>query len=201
MNKQQVNLYQERFKKKRLWLSAAQLSVCAIAVVFVLGLASFWFERELHDAERFNVSIKQDQLQLSADLEVANAEMSRLLADRSLEQEVEDIRGEITARKRVLRFVDSNQFGSGQGFSESLDALSRLQVSDLWLNEIHLAEGYIGIKGSSLAADLVPMYFNGFKNEDVFSGNRFDIFKLDRPQDSDWKVDFEIATREKVDSP
>ncbi|MCZ6724458.1 MAG: hypothetical protein O6938_11070, partial [Gammaproteobacteria bacterium] len=61
------------------------------------------------------------------------------------------------------------------------------------------AENYIKIRGSALSAELIPEYFRRFSEQSIFRGNRFDIFKVDRKQDTDWKVDFEIATNGTLD--
>jgi hypothetical protein len=102
-------------------------------------------------------------------------------------------------RKKVLNFVDANRFGSGEGFSRYLLALSRLQVDEVWLSQIRLAEDFMQIEGSSLSAEQVPGYFERFGDEEIFRGNRFDQFELNRDLKNDWKVDFKIATRERGD--
>ena len=78
-------------------------------------------------------------------------------------------------------------------------ALSNLQVDEVWLNQIRLAEDFVQIRGSSLSAEQVPGYFDRFSEEEVFRGNRFDLFELSRDRNSEWKVDFEIATRAVLD--
>ncbi len=50
------------------------------------------------------------------------------------------------------------------------------------------------IKGSALDATEIPLYFARFSEQVVFQGNHFDLFQLQRDEDADWKVDFEIAT-------
>ena len=52
------------------------------------------------------------------------------------------------------------------------------------------------IRGSALEASEIPAYFARFTNEPLFRGDLFDLFELQRDPDFDWKVDFEIATRE-----
>lgn len=60
-------------------------------------------------------------------------------------------------------------------------------------------ENYVRLRGSALSADLIPEYFNRFSEEKSFQGHRFHIFQIDRNNASTWKVDFEIATEEKID--
>ena len=82
------------------------------------------------------------------------------------------------------------------GFSNYFQSLSNLQIDDLWLDNIFLSDSFVKIKGSALNASLIPSYFASFSEESVFRGQRFQLFELDRKADTDWKVDFTIATEE-----
>ncbi len=191
---QQINLYQERFKEKKLWVSAIQVAVTLLLVIAAAAIWSFLLHHEFEQVEQRNRVVKAERDQVTAELATANAELAKLLEDNRLDLKIENTARQISARKKVLNFVDANRFGSGQGFSDFLVALSNLHVDDIWLNRIRLAENFVQIKGSTLNATEVPGYFDRFSAEPIFKGNRFDLFRLSRDKDSDWKVDFEIAT-------
>ena len=191
---QQINLYQERFKEKKLWVSAIQVAVTLLLVIAAAAIWSFLLHHEFEQVEQRNRVVKVERDQVTAELATANAELAKLLEDNRLDLKIENTARQISARKKVLNFVDANQFGSGQGFSDFLVALSNLHVDDIWLNRIRLAENFVQIRGSALNATEVPGYFDRFSAEPIFKGNRFDLFRLSRDKDSDWKVDFEIAT-------
>ncbi len=196
---QQVNLYQNQFREKALPFSARQIFSLFVILLVGSATASYFIETNLDNAKRENFAVKQSQKTITDELNAANAELAKLLADKRMDQDIAGISREVNARKKVLAFVRANQFGSGQGFSPYLVALSNLHVTDVWLDQISLAENYLKIRGSALSADLVPAYFGRFSEESVFQGNRFNIFQLDRKQETDWKVDFEIATNETLD--
>ena len=196
---QQINLYQERFKEKKLWISATQVAATLLLVIAAAAIWSLLLHHELEQAEQRNRVVKVERDQVTAELATANAELTRLLADNRLDLRIENTARQISARKKVLNFVDANRFGSGQGFSEFLVALSNLHVDNIWLNRISLAENFVRIGGSALNATEVPPYFDSFSVEPIFKGKRFDLFKLSRASDSDWKVDFEIATSDGFD--
>jgi hypothetical protein len=196
---QQVNLYQDQFLEKKLLFSAAQVFTLLAILLLGGGIGSYLLQSNLDTAKRDNYAIKESQKKITDELNTANAELAMLLADKRMDLEITGLSREVNARKKVLAFVSANQFGSGKGFSSYLVALSNLHVDDVWLDEISLAENYLKIRGSALSADLVPLYFGRFSDESVFQGNRFNIFQLDRKQDTDWKVDFEIATNETID--
>ena len=196
MIEQQINLYQDRFREKQVWVSAAQ--VTGLFAVLLLGMVlwSTWLHFELNDANKRNQAIKADQQRMSAELAAANAELAQLLEDDRLDRDIANTSRQIKARKKVLNFVDVNRFGSGEGFSSYLVALSNLHLTDVWLEQIRLGENFVQIRGSSLNAELVPGYFDRFSEEAVFEGNRFDLFQVNRSAETDWKVDFVIATSE-----
>lgn len=196
---QQINLYQDRLREKRLWVSASQVAATVLIVVTGIAIWSFLLHGDLQQAQQRNLAIKADRDRMTAELAAANAELASLLKDSRIDIEIEDAARQISARKKVLNFVDANRFGSGEGFSGYLVALSKLQVDDVWLSQIRLAENFMQIKGSSLSAEQVPGYFERFSDEEIFRGNRFDLFELSRDSNNDWKIDFQIATRETVD--
>ncbi len=196
MIEQQINLYQDRFRVKKTIMSATQLMALVLIGVLVAGGYSLYRQIELDQAIATNLALKQQQQSIADELNLANAELSQLLVDTRIDDQIVGVSREIRARKKVLNFVEVNQFGSGQGFSDYLISLSNLHVNNVWLNEIKLSENYVRIHGSSLSAELIPAYFNRFSEESSFAGNRFDVFRLERNKATDWKVDFEIATRE-----
>ncbi len=191
---QQINLYQDRFRARLVWISTVQVAVALLVMVAAGSIWSLLLHTEYTQSKRSNLEIKIERDRLTAEFAFANASLGKLLEDDRLDREIEAIAGDISAREKVLDFVDANRFGSGEGFSDYLIALSHLHVDDIWLRQIRFAENFVQIKGSALNAVEVPEYFDRFDDERVFQGNRFDLFQLSRDSDSDWKVDFEIAT-------
>ena len=191
---QQINLYQERFREKKLWISASQVAATLLIVLTAGLIWSLLLNFEMRQAEQRNLALKADRDSVAVEVAAVNAELAELLEDKRIDQQIENTARQISARKRVLKFVEANRFGSGEGFSDYLVALSNLHVDDIWLNRIRLSENFVQLKGSALSAAEVPGYFDRFGEEQIFQGNRFDLFQLSRARTSDWKVDFEIAT-------
>lgn len=193
---QQINLYQDQFRPKRLLLSAGQLGLVLGLVLLGIIAYSVNLQIESRRAASANLALMQQQQSVVEQLSAANAELRKLLADTRLDDQISDVSREIRARNKVIEFVESSRFGDGDGFSNYLVSLSNLHMDDVWLNEIKLSANFMRIQGSSLKEDLVPDYFERFRHETTFSGNRFDVFQIHRDDNTDWKVDFEIASRE-----
>jgi hypothetical protein len=193
---QQINFYQDQFKEKRLFASAAQVMILLLVMLFGMASWSYLIGANLNGLEQKNLTLKASQSSVNNELTVIPAELNRQLADDRITNQINNITKQLRTRKQVMRFIENNQFGSGEGFSDYLNSLSNLQIDDVWLDEILLSDSFLKIRGSALRADLIPTYFASFREEDVFRGQRFQLFELDRKPDTDWKVDFTIATEE-----
>ncbi len=192
---QEINLYQERFKEKKLLLSALNGLILSGLVICALIALSFLYTNMIAEETLRLQQNEQQKLLSSQRLEQLKKELERLLAANDLDQQILQLSKDIKVRKRMLDFVENNQFGSGQGFSQNLSELASLSGSDLWLNQISLAGDFIRISGSALQAETVPEYFTRFQARDLFEGHVFDVFELGRDEQRDWKVDFVIASR------
>jgi hypothetical protein len=193
---QQINFYQDQFKEKRLFASAAQVMILLLVMLIGIASWSYLIDANLNDLEQQNLTLKASQSSVNNQLTLIPAELNRQLDDDRITNQVNNITKQLRTRKQVLRFIENNQFGSGEGFSDYLNSLSNLHIDDVWLDEILLSDSFLKIRGSALRADLIPTYFASFREEDVFRGQRFQLFELDRKPDTDWKVDFTIATEE-----
>jgi hypothetical protein len=192
---QEINLYQDRFKEKKLLLSA-QHSLILLAIVVLVLMVSSYFYAELTQLEQIRLDQNTLQkMQSTQRLEKLKKELQLLLANDEYDNKIAQVSKDIKVRKRMIDFVGNNQFGSGEGFSEDLSVLAGLPSNNLWLNQISLAGNYIKLSGSALNAESVPEYFNQFQSRDLFEGHSFDVFELGREAQRDWKVDFVIASR------
>jgi Tfp pilus assembly protein PilN len=196
---QNINLYQDRFKEKKLLASAAQVMILLVALLLGMAGWSYQIQSDLNDSEQQNQLLKDRRSSVNSELAVVTEEINRQFGDDRITDLVNSVRQQLRARKKVIRFVENNKFGSGEGFSAYLKSLSNLQVDDVWLDQILLSDSFVKIRGSALSADLIPTYFDGFSEEKVFRGQRFQLFELDRKPGADWKVDFTIATKETFD--
>ena len=192
---QQVNLYQERFKTTRTWLSASDLLILVVVLLLALAGASYWHQQQFSAQQRLHDSFVQQQQHASAKLLTVRKQLENLRADNRLEQQIFKLSDAISARKRLIRFVEDNRFGEGEGFSGYLTSLSEINAPDVWLSEISLAQSDLRLEGSALKAESIPQYFALIRKHRLFSGRRFEVFEANRSEGRDWKIDFRIASR------
>jgi hypothetical protein len=193
---QQINLYQDQFKEKKLFVSATQVIILMLLMSFGLGVWTYLIESDLSDLKQKSRWLKASQSLVNNELSIVPIELNRQLSDSRITDSIYVITKQLEARKKTVRFIENNQFGPGKGFSSYLKSLSNLKVDDVWLDDIFISDSFVKIKGSALSANLIPPYFASFSREPVFRGQRFQLFELDRKPGTDWKVDFTIATED-----
>ncbi len=195
MIEQRINLYDDRFRKQRIVLSAVDMLLITVVTLGLLLGSSYWYHLVKQNAEQEQQRLTSQKQQLTVTLQELREVLEARLADNSVEMQVNKVSREITIRKRLIDMVVNNQFGSGMGFSNNLSELSKFKVNNVWLNEISFSESDLRLAGSALKAEDVPEYFNLFQQRDLFSGRTFEVFEVNRDQNQDWKVDFLIASR------
>ncbi|MBL7000192.1 MAG: PilN domain-containing protein [Gammaproteobacteria bacterium] len=192
---QEINLYQDRFKPTIVLLSSVHMLILSGLAIVILLSFSYWLSDQRHQLELSNTVLLADKERLTQLLITERKKLDSLLANNQLDDQIAKISSDISVRKRIIDFVDSNRFGSGEGFSEKLASLAEISVTNVWLNEIQLSEQQMRLSGSALKAESVPEYFNLFRQRKLFSGQTFEIFEVERKKDQDWKLDFLIASR------
>lgn len=200
MTLQQINLYQSQFKDKTILLSAVQIAtIFILLILFVLAYSLVLQTQENLVAKQNKVLLTQQQ-DITQEIQVLKQKLELILSTNKYDVEMKQVRYEINARRKVLKFVETNQFFTGKGYSVYLTSLADISTRDVWLEDIQISEDNISIKGSALRAEQVPVYFNKFRDELVFQGQKFDVFYINRPDKRDWKINFVIQTQEDQES-
>ncbi len=193
--KQDINLYQPRFRPQRLWLSARQLLVALVGLALLLGLSGLYLQGRLDAAESRAAELQQQQQDLQQDLTGLQKKLDALLADDQWARRETRLRRLLQNHRRVIDYVAEQRFGGGEGFSQPLLALSETQAEGVWLERIRLSERDLSLQGAALKAGEVPRYFEMLRRSRVFSDRAFEDFEIQRSTHYDWKLEFRAATR------
>ena len=194
--KQQVDLYQKRFRREEILLSA--LMILRISVALLAGLML------IYGLGRWNASIRADHLD---SLRERTAEEGRRVVeleethpaarqDAVLEAEVQRLTGERDVKARLLRALSSQSLGNTTGFSREMAGLARQRVSGLWLREIRIRRGgrELALVGSALEPDLVPRFIQRLGHEAAFAGSGFQSLLMRRSERDEDHLDFALST-------
>ncbi len=194
--KQDINLYQARFRPQRQWLSARQLGVLLLVLVGVLLLLTLHMYRARDAAQAQSGQLKQQQQALQQELGALQQQLDARMADDRWTRREAALRQSVNDYRTLIDQVAERRFGGGEGFSGPLAALTELGSDRVWLERILLSQRDIELQGAALDAASVPQYFERLKQLRVFADHAFERFEIRRSTRYDWKLEFIMATRE-----
>ena len=179
---QQINLYEERLRPNREWLTGRRL---ALAVVLVLAAFAVWGVVERRAADDAAAQLAGLQGELTASQQKLTA-LGKALAERkvsaALKAEIDGARAQLASHKAVMALLDAGQLGNQTGFSAVMRGFSHLASNDLWLTGFTVAAGghEIEIRGRLIEAGALSAYVQRLANEPAFKGMRFAALDLQR---------------------
>lgn len=180
---QQINLFNPIFLKQKKYFSLATIAQGIALIVF--GALLFYayaayqvanMERQASEAAK-RLAVEQERLSRVA-AEFAPGKKSRLL-----EEELARLEGQLSARQKVLQYLQGGGLGDTAGFSEYLRAFSRQAIDGLWLTGFSIREAgaQMSLDGRALKPELVPAYIQRLDNEKVMQGKGFAGMEIGLP--------------------
>jgi MSHA biogenesis protein MshI len=114
--------------------------------------------------------------------------------DAVLGHEIETLRAERARKTRVLAALLGGGLGERTGFADTLEALSRRDSDDVWLQRIELREGgrALAFAGGATRPEAVPTWLSGLRGEPTFAGRSFRSFEILPPADASGGVRFSL---------
>lgn len=194
--RQQINLFQEVLRPKRVRWSSRQLNramLVTVSVMLVLELVGFWqtwsLKQELLTAEQ---TLKSK----TTELKTAELQYPRPQEDQRLVQRVKQLDEELRQKQQILGILSDGQYGNLHGFAEHLVGLSKQHVEGIWLTRIFIDQGgkQLGLSGGSLKPELVPQFLQRLGGEPGFAGKEFKTFSLSRADKSASWLKFDLNT-------
>jgi hypothetical protein len=192
---QQINLYQQQFRKAAPALGATrlvQMTAAFAAVLVVLSLALSWQSGRQGDrlaAARQSLAEQEKEVaRLTAALPVPQE-------DPRLREALARLEREFAAKQSFLGRFDSQSLGNTGGFSRSMRGLARRPLPELWLRRIELnGDGALAFEGSALRPDAVPAFVRSLTDEPAFQGREFRTLRM---IEQGGRVDFDLRSRER----
>ncbi len=194
--KQQINLYQSIFRKKRV-----ALSTIAMLQVFALSLAVLgaWYGYALYQLQQ----IEAEQASTLNDLNDMRTRVAELetkqrdqVPSKLLDSELRRVSDVVDERIQIVDVLSGGSFGNTRGFSQQFEALARQHVDGSWLTIINIGDGgvFVSLKGMTHAPELVPIYLQRLLTEDVFAKVAFNVMVLERLPEQTDQLAFQVAT-------
>ena len=193
---QQINLYQEQFKKRKTPLSSVTL--LTLLTLVAAGLVIIHYINYLDFS-----SLQDEQARVVAEFDdftrkvaVAEEAAKPKPVDKLLEKEVEQLVVRLQRNQRLLRALTEGAMSNTRGFSEYFEALANRHVNGTWITRMQIGNGGLSFafSGKSMTPELVPRYLQNLGNEEVFNNFSFNILEIERKDADKPVIDFNIAT-------
>jgi len=181
---QQINLYSFAARQSvwRQYSPFPQAAIGLTVVLLVLTILAVMDKAKL-DAEFRTLTNQHDQFaQQLQQLSAINNESTI----ETLQQSVSGLEGELAVRQATMTSIKAEGAANSRGFSSHMEGLARQHFEGLWLTSIELVQGgeRMGLAGFAGEPEMVPRYIRNLSNEKAFSGTEFDVFSLERLQES-----------------
>ena len=180
---QQINLFNPIFLKQKKHFSAVTMAQgLGLILVGSLLLAGYL-------TYRTNV-LKSEASSFASQLSAADAQLKQIndlvksrQKNTALEQGIKKTETELAQLEQVFGTLSQGDIGNTKGYSEYFKAFARQVVPGVWLTGLTIqgAGSEMGIRGRTIAADLVPDYFNRLKREPAMKGASFSALEMNAP--------------------
>lgn len=180
----QINLYHERYRSKREWLTLANVAGVALALLTGLLIAGTLSGRQAaqrgSEAAASAAQLNAAQTQMAAQLKaVAESKPSPEVA-----AEVAALEVRLAGRERIATLLEGGVVGTTAGFSDYLRGFGRQAQEGLWLTGFTIGSGGndMEIRGRMLVGSALPDYIRRLGTEKAFQGRSFAALTVSRPE-------------------
>lgn len=197
MSRQQVNLYQDELRPKKLNYSAAMMAQLSLVLIVVLSVVTGFIYFQLQLQQKQYVLSQQIQKQATADLQKLQTELSLRKKDAVLAKRVVDKTKELSNKKKVLNILSRDEFGNTKGFVEHVSGLARQRINGLWLTQIRIASGgtNVSLQGTTNKPALLPKYLQRLSAEKAFAGTEFESLLMARQEKKKQWLNFSLQNK------
>ena len=197
MSLQQVNLYQDELKTKKLKYSALILMQLGVFLIVVLSVAAGFKYFQLQQHQSTLVEKQQKQKAAMAELQKIQAELALRKKDTTLAARILQKTNELANKQKVLNILSRDEFGNTKGFIEHVSGLARQRLDGLWLTKIRIADGGtdVTLNGTTSKPSLLPKYLQRLSAEKVFSGTEFQSLLMARQEKKKQWLNFSLQNK------
>lgn len=194
---QQVNLYRDELRTRKLKYSAlmlVQLSIFIIVVFFAVSTFKFF---QLQQQQKRYAANQEKQKTVMRELSKLQIELSKQVKDRTLIKKINQKTTELANKQKVLGILSQDEFGNTSGFVEHISGLARQRIDGLWLTKIRIAAGGtdVALRGTTSKPALLPKYLQRLSAEKIFVGTEFKSLFMSRQEKKKQWLDFSLKNK------
>ena len=195
---QQVNFYQDDFRKKVVFLSSMQILMLSGAFVLVFSIMSVVQTTMLKQLENSADIATKQKNRLSDQLASLEEKFVEPEENPALLEEISAFNDEISRKSTLVNFLGGQSSKKTFSFSSVMEGLSEQSLKGVWLTELGIkTEGsHYRLVGNTQHPDLIPKYIDQLKKSDVLSGTAFNLFDLERAEKGKGYLKFILSSEE-----
>ena len=193
---QQINLYTQDLRPKKLILPLAHIVAVVAVILFIQIVFTAYSQYQVAAIEAKLPSMQASVDQLQQQTVEKEAKLNAMRKDPSLVALNQRLTKRLMARRQLISMLDSLSVANQLPFSNLMRGLARHQVDFLWLTQIQFADGghKVGLKGKTLQAESVPHYLQMLRGETLFLGRTFDLFQLASDEEHEKLLHFTLSS-------
>lgn len=179
-----INLYSDRYRARREWLTLSSAALAAAFLVVVLVAGGGLSRWQAGQARAALQGLDQEAVNLRANL----ARLAATAPGTSAGDELAVARQQLDSRREVLALLRTGVGTAGEaGFAGYLRGLARQTVDGVWLTGFSTTQGggEMVIRGRMSMPDRLPRYLQRLGAEPPFRGREFATLSVDRPDRPD----------------
>jgi hypothetical protein len=179
---QQINLFDERFRRSRRRFSAATLAWTLAAVAVLAAATQQLYAYQTRSVQRVLAQTDRRVAELRDQMVRFGKELSAQGTSSALGDEMARVEERLRARRTLLSNMQTGA-GNAEGFSTYLAALARQTMDGVWLVGIEIDADLV-VKGRALNGELVPAYIRRLNQEESFAGRSVSELRLSAKPES-----------------
>ena len=179
----QINLYHERFRTKREFVTLANLLIVAVVLASLMAVAGGWASQQLSRRAAESAAATAQTEALRQQVTATTAALTGRKPSAKLLADVANAEALLKRREEIAQLLEGGSVGSTAGFSDHLRALARQAPPGLWLTGFMIASGgsEMEILGRMNNPEALPNYIRRLGSEKAFRGLSFSALTLNRP--------------------
>lgn len=196
-NFQQVNLYRDELRTRKLKYSAVMLVQLSIFIIVVFSAIAAFKSFQLQQQQKSFLANQGNQKIVMRELSKLQSELAKQVKDRTLIKKITQKTTELTNKQKVLGILSQDEFGNTNGFVEHISGLARQRMNGLWLTKIRIAAGGtdVALRGTTSKPTLLPKYLQRLSAEKIFVGTEFQSLLMSRQEEKKQWLDFSLQNK------
>ena len=195
--RQQINLFNPIFAKKKVRLSAVRMvQIYGVITVIFASLIGYQIYQNKNLQAQINAKASERLVHAARLGQLRTAYASRP-KDETIEQEIARKETQAKSFQHILDILRKNTAGNGVGYAAYFVAFARQIRDGIWLKTMAITDSGtdISISGRALRPDLVPAYVDRLKTEPIMQGKYFSVLDMHTPAITSSKyIEFSLSS-------